>query len=534
MNNNTLKRIWQSCCFPLLFLNLSCGSSGGSGGGKGQPGKNLELAFQEASRTSGVPVRMIKAAAFLESGMSSSYQTTPYFDSETEASQKLLGFSTTETAFGITRKDLGLSENPDADLLTVQVKAYGDWVKSHISNSTELKLSPQTTDDKYYWVWELAKIHRAGDEYRRNIRVVWAKELIAMLNTGSHWIGSDGDKIELAPESPPIKTEDLPLEGQRWLSLNFDTAEILNASRFELTNTNIPSIKNNPDHLTVIHCPLSLSACLESQNNPSATGVTLGAHYVIPQNGDVFPRALQLVPHDRIVVMSDRNGKSAQISDSIVIMMVGISGSYVDGYRNQADPRWMTPWQLRRLSAVVSGVCNSLHERDPNIQTPKCQTIGGQGGVNFFTQGNRAYYRWGDVPDYDDSLISSYLKSRDANLESEVVFNFPSKNKSFQANQDFPFSVQFPTGTYYVWLQRSVRCPNGQIVWDKIQNATTKGTTSFSFSSRFIDSGPNNNGEQFLRLVAFDETNQLVAWETDEVQINNFESDYSPPADACF
>ncbi len=531
----TGNRLISTLSFVLICSGLtSCGSGGRSAQSPTDSKENLELAFLKASQTSGIPLRMLKATAFLESGMNSAEQNTPYFDSNDETAQRLLGFSTTETAFGISRQNLGLSDNPDASKLSVQVQAYSAWLASQIASSKDLKLSPQTANDKYYWIWELAKIHRAGDDFRRNIRVVWAKELIAVLNKGALWISQDGNRLELEPEQSQIVIEDLPLEGQRWLALNFDTAEILNASRFELTSVNIPSVKNTPDHLTVIHCPLSLSACLESQNNSAPTGITLGAHYVIPQNGDVFPRALQLVPHDRVVLMSDRNGKKAQISDSLVVMMVGLSGSYVGGYRYQAKPTWMTPWQLRRLSAVVAGLCQNLQEKDPNIDLERCKATSGPGGINFIRQADRAYYRWGDIPDYDESLISSYLKSKDANLESEVVFKFANNSKSYLAHQDLPFSVQFPTGTYYVWLQRAVRCPSGQVVWDKIQNATTKGKTSFDFEARFIDSGPNQNGQHFMRLVAFDSSNKLVAWDTAQIQVSEFETEYSPPSDSCY
>src|SRR5690606_37608043 len=100
------------------------------------------------------------------------------------------------------------------------------------------------------------------------------------------------------------------------------------------------------------------------------------------------------------------------------------------------DPTWFTPWQLRRLGAVISGVCKFLSQKYGNVDYKTCSTPDDPNGVVFHHQNTRPTYRWGDIPDYDKSIFWAYLRSTDSNISGEAVFEFKKQSKSFKAGED--------------------------------------------------------------------------------------------------
>lgn len=523
--------------FMLLLLGAcGCGEKGSSKKKSGTPKSTIERSFQLAASEHKIPMRLIMAAGFLESNLSPNRSSVPYFLADGEGEAKEVGFGLTETAFGIPRKVLGLPNDESADSLATQIEYYARWLRNEIDKSNiELDPSPNDSTQYFRWIWEMAKVHRNGEEQRRNIRIIWSKSLMAILNEGRVWQDPDsGGILELKPQPSTLHENDLPPDGRALLRLTDDIADISNARRFELTSESVNTLQNKPSRIEVIHCPLSLSACLELQDPTVESKVRLGAHYVIPQDNSIVPRALQIVDHERRVVMTSADGTLKSVKDAIVVMLVGNSGRYVEGIRYNADPTWFTPWQLRHLGAVITGVCKFLSQKDPNIDYRTCTTPEDPNGVIFHHQNTRPTYRWGDLPDYDKSIFWAYLRASDSNISGEAVFEFRKKTRSYRAGEEVKFFARFPPGVRWIRLQRAIRCDDKQIVWDTLRTDPVRTETVWPFEATIWDSGPNQNGHQFLRVLVYGDRNELTGWAIKDLFITGFDETFRPPSEACY
>ena len=524
--------------FMVTQLVLSgCGSKKSKNDGGGN-NSEVQGVFNEAAGKYQVPARMMLAAAFLESNLNADKASTPYFQDEGEKSGKRdLGFAMTETAFGLSKKKLGISTADGSSTLEVQVEAYAKLVRESIdAKGIALANNPSNIDEKYYWIWELAQIHRRGEDLLRNVRIVWAEELMAVLNEGRIWQDpSNGEILELRPEDRPIAVADFPSDGQKLFRLQTNKADILNARRFEMMNESSTSVQNNPTHIKIIHCPLGLSACLELQDAELGSDVKIDAHYIIPQNDEIVPVSLQVRNHEDPVQLTNANGTPNDIVDAIVVMLVGNSGRYVKGIRSSADPTWFTAWQLRQMDNVVSGVCRKLNqETNGVIDANACSSPGGTNGVHFQHQELRATYRWGDIADYEKSIFAAYLRATDSNITGEATLEFPKKDRIYNAGENIEMFARFQPGAVYIQLEAAVRCPDEQLVWSSIGSSVVVGKAAHQFQGiNLADGGPNGNGQHFLRAVVYGENHDLYGWAISDVFVRNYDPKLIIPAKEC-
>jgi len=514
---------------------VGCGKSDKGGGAGPAPLGKVKTQFSLVAAKYKIPVRLMMAAGFVESNLSPYMSTVPYFSLGGDGGSKDLGFHLTETAFGISRSELGLSSET-ADLLEAQIDAYGAWLRRKLDESgSALPVAAASTTDKFRWIWEMSKFHRHGEELKRNIRILWSKSVIQVLNDGATWQDPDnGELLELNPEASKILENQFPPEGQALFKITDDISDISNARRFELTSESVDTLRNNPRKIKVIHCPLGLSACLELQDSTVDSKVKLGAHYVIPQDKGLVLRALQIKDHERRVKLTAADGSVTDVKDAIVIMLVGNSGRYVDGLRVDANPTWFTPYQLRSLAAVVSGVCKVLSQDDASIDYTKCITPEAAEGVEFYHQSTRSTYRWGDIPDYDKSIFWGYLSTNESNIRAEATLSFAGDRRRYSAGEVIRMNTHFVPGVKWLRLQRAVRCDDGKLVWDTMRTDPIRSRDSWPLEVSIWDSGPNKNGRQFVRVLVYGAQNELMGWAVDQLYLSKYDDEFSPPSEACY
>ena len=126
--------------FPLLFF-VSCGDSGDKHKGSKGPDSPVEQAFLEGGAKYGIPPRLMMAVAYLESRMNPRKAFTLYGEEE---KGPVIG----QTAFGISRQDLGVVEGADGDSFKIQIAAYGQWLAEKFKG-LELPKDPASSEEKY-------------------------------------------------------------------------------------------------------------------------------------------------------------------------------------------------------------------------------------------------------------------------------------------------------------------------------------------------------------------------------------------------
>ena len=121
---NTKGLIYAIAC--AISCLSACGPKSSGGGGGGRKKSDVEKTFEKSANENKIPVRLMMAAAFVESNMSPIRESAPYNDDNL----KFLGTTLTETAFGLTRKELGLTKSDDD--LKIQIDAYAKWVRAKV------------------------------------------------------------------------------------------------------------------------------------------------------------------------------------------------------------------------------------------------------------------------------------------------------------------------------------------------------------------------------------------------------------------
>jgi hypothetical protein len=470
----------------------------------------VEQAFVDASIETGVPMRLLMAVGYLESGLTAHPSSASY----SEDSTQLRGTQIAESAFGIPLAELGLD---DQQPLPAQIKAYARWLKGRLAQ-LNLVSAPASPDDKYQWLTALAHEHRRGIGQRRNIRILFAQELRLILNKGFIWQDpTTGERIELGKELPELLIENMSADGQQWFSLDGRSADIDSARFYPIVTS--PTNGNVPTRVEVIHCPLSMSACLELQSQPQGGDVRLAAHYLIPQNLSVIDLPMQVARHDHIVTITDRDGNDQAITDAIVVMLVGNSGRLQGGIRMPAIPTWFTYSQLRDMGNVIADVCLKISE-ERGSDYNECMKI--DHGVSFRKRTNSELTRWGEIPDFDATIFGAYVE-RPGAVEDGVAFEFANDRRVFGADQAIPFKIRFQQRARLVALERLARCPSGKVVWETVDIDQVRGQAHTQIDEKFFDAGPNGNGDQFVRARVYDEKGELVGWSTDRVFLQGFE-----------
>lgn len=524
------------------FALANCGSKTQPGDGGGPKLSRTEEAFLKASRETGVPARLMMAAGYLESRLSAQNASATYVTIDGDDQPTLRGTLMTQTAFGLTYETLKLDPlKPQSSTLEAQIDAYAHWLKDQVKAAgLNLAAEPKTGEDQFYWLETMANLHRAGADGRNNVRIIFAKELIDILNQGFIWQDTrSGEKLVLEKETPPINPDKFSDNGKVWMQLDLTEAKFIDVVDFRLATTPPDQYINHPTHIEVIHCPLSLSGCLELQTRMQESDVSIAAHYIIPQldpdlrakGHEVFSKILRVAKELEPVRLTDAKGETQWVTDAVVVMLVGNSGRPVQGSRRPAIPTWFTDAQLRALGSLVNDLCTQMAHDDPqHVDRDDCMrpSSGGDKGVHFHRQAKSEEYRWGDIPDYDDTIFNAYLRAKGA-LTSAVKFQFEDAKREFRAGNTIPLRVNFDSNARSVELERLVRCAGsdsfgGKVVWEPVRSQQLRGETRATFDEVFHDSGPNRNGDQFFRVRVYGGSkNALIGWSIDRIYLSAFE-----------
>jgi len=512
-----------------LTIVTGCGRKTKSGKGGGATGGPVETAYTQAGASHGVPSRFMLAISYVESRIQSSNATAAYKITDAQGSFTSVNKGTilTQTAFGIPRATLGLTADEAGDKPEAQAQAYALWIRSQLNaKGVQLNPNPSSTEEKFRWIWELALLHRQGFQQRRNVRVVFAQEVIRTLNEGFVWQNiASGETIVFPKESQEIKASEFPVDGQALFKLDTFRSEINErAMYFPLVAIPSPDQRNHPARIEVIHCPLSLSACLELQNPEGASESKIGAHYVIQSQFNDLDRPLQVAGHEAPVSITGADGQIRNINDAIVIMLAGQSGRVLGGVRAIADPTWLTDAQLRMLGSVVIDVCTVLAQRGQITDIPACAKMGGPQGVTFQRQTQDSGFRWGDIPDFDETVFQGYLDGGLGGLDGATVLEFSKPERRYQAGEEIRIRARFQPAVRFAELERLARCPDQKLVWAPIEAEQVRLSTEQEFVQKLWDSGPNGTGDQFFRIKVYGAEDQLLGWAVDVVHLSGYET----------
>ncbi len=513
----------------MLSLNLGCGQDKKHKSPAPAPLGAVAKVFAEVSGKYRLPREILMAVTYKESGFSP-LPSRGHYDIDGSSRGMPIG----ETSVGLPRSILKLGDDADSQTLTAQLEAYGAWIRSNL-DAQHLDLSPvlSTPDTIYDWVWQLARMHYSDKESRKNVQILFALETIEILNKGFLWQDADSrERVELLPRNPPLARASFSAPIQANLQLDTRTSEIFSVDYLQLTYGESTKVENQPKKIIIMHCPFSLSSCLGSQvQTPSSGSVTLGAHYVIPADDRFLGRPVKILQHRSPVRLTDSDGNQQQITDAIVVMLVGSSGRYVDGKRTQTDPSWYNRTQLKNLGEVVLGICQLMNRDDPSINVDSCRTPGE--GVNFRMPNGKSF-RMGDVPDFDPSIFWSFIKNPDGS-SGEINITLPSNQKLFPAGTPISVNLGFIRGTAKLEVQLLERCNSGKTVWSTLQSLRLRNLDKKTIEINLLDQGPNLNGQQFLRAMAYDQDGTLMGWDVQDLFLSNFDrtGTPSPKDDLC-
>ena len=502
--------------------NLGCGRKGGSSGGSSPSYGPIDAALRQSSNEFQIPYRLLLAVAVKESGMSPKPATTLY------NTDNVLGVSVGETAFGLSFETLGLAVTPENMELIPQIRAYGAWLRTNIQQKKlSLNNNISNGDELYDWVWQMSLQHRDGQSNRKNVQILFALEILKTLNNGYTWQDQEsGEIITLAAEANPIKiNEAFSSQIQKNLQLDTQTSEIFSVDYMQLTYEQSSDKKNTPEGIRVIHCPFSLSACLEIQHKvDEKASARMQAHYVIPPDSSIVKNPLKIQQHKYPVLLTDSRGQTESIENAVVIMLVGDSGRYVNGIRTHSNPRWYTNAQLATLGKIIPGICNLMKQDNPATDLDKCKKPGEPGGVQFQSQGQSETYRWGDVPDYDKNIFWTYIINQDQ-LGGTAEFTFNQSTPIYRAGSPINFSLNFIRGAFKVSLEYMERCENNKVVWTTLQTHFIRDTANLPIQTVLYAQGPNHNGQHFLRALVYGEDGKLKGWKVEEIFLEDYDQE---------
>ena len=510
-----------------IAVLTGCGSKPkGSSGGGPSVGK-VESSFLKASRENRIPVRILMATGYLESQLVPQMALANYVSiGSDEPSAR--GTIITETAFAQTFATLGLDPaKAEAQTLEAQIDAYAKWLRTKIDNDgLALNENPVERDDLFYWIQLMSRVQRNGLEGRQNVQILFAKELIEVLNNGFVWQNQTdvSETITFQPEQTKIEFTDFSQNGQNFFTLTELNGRFYGAKYLPLATVTPSDIVNKPKRVSVIHCPLTLSACLELQTRNEESDVNLAAHYIIPQDDTVFSDIIQVADHQEAVIVTNSAGEDVPVTDSIVVMLVGSSGRNISGKRTPANPTWFTYYQLERMRYAVDSICTYLSTNPTEgvvVDRDQCMSFDGDNGLFFRSQGASEEYRWGDIADYDRSIFQAYFR---ATPKQSVAFEFPSKNRIFQAGQTIPLLMHVGPDANDLTVERLARCHNGKVVWVTVRNRQVFGETKVTLDEILHDAGPNDNGEHFFRMKVFGRDGLLTGWAVDKVHLQNYKN----------
>lgn len=513
--NNTMRLFGVGVALVLAASLNGCGKS------ESKPTNPLVLppiqqALSTSSSTQRIPAEILASVLFKESGFSGTASSTLY-GAENEAIGPKLG----ETAVGLSRNTLGLDTSVKSDSIPVQLEAYGKWVRFNLDEAQlDLPTTLTRPDDVYDWVWNIARMHYPDSSSPKNIQILFAMELIKTLNQGFIWQDpSSNERLVLPPRVPTVSVADFSPTVQANLQFDSRLSDILAADFLQLTYYNESNILNRPRRIEVVHCSYSLSNCLGNQLD-ATTPSPLQAHYVIPSDYTVLPRPVKILPHTTPVRRLNEAGQVQTISDAVVIMLVGQSGRYVNGKRTQVNPNWYTKEQLAALGKVIIGLCQALPRENALVTVEECSTIGK--GITFADANRHSRFQLGDIPDFEPSIFETFVRSP-GNINGSVGAALPGNAKTFAAGTAIPIEFTFIKGTARLEVQRLERCTSGKTVWVPINTQFLRSVDRKTIDITLYDAGPNQNGQQFIRAMAYAADGSFMNWSNTDYYLTNFE-----------
>ena len=510
-----------------IFVIFACGNRRHSSGAAAST-TVVEQAFLKTANDNQIPVRIMMAVGFMQSGLRPERSSVTYqLDGRAVSLSPLPG----ESAFGISFADLGLSEGGDHDL-SEQIAAYGRYLRVKIGKDS-LPKNAVTAEEKMRWIWKLAGIH-GGENAKRNLTAVFSRGIMEILNSGFTVQSPDGLVVHLDKEPVALKDDDFPENVRQDLMLDVYRSDIRSAYLFSLLKNGQSDVINQPTKIEVVHCPFSLSTCIQMQDTAETDGTPFGAHYVIPAKSDsTVPGILQFLHHDEAASLIGIDGKPEVVKDRIVVLLAGSSGRYTDGQRTFANPMWMTDFQLRLLGVAVSEICEAL-SRTNGVDRASCATIGGSSGVSFRTQTGNSFL-WGDIPDYNETIVSPYLIDADGVSANTSLSLSPDVIQT--AGSPFRLVAGFQATARRIEFERLVRCPtpDHRVVWEPIHQQQVRNVAQYSFDDNvWYDAGPNGTGDQFFRVKATGESGKFLGWSTKLVQSRGFDKAWVPEAPSIY
>lgn len=476
----------------------------------------MTQAFTNTSRTYQIPMNILLALAYKESQLNADPSRVAYAGIEAPR-----GPAFAQTMMGLSYSTLGLSEETASDT-SVQLSAYGAWVQQGLRQQRiDLPMQISKSDEIYDWIWQLARLHHPDAKSSKNIQVIFAREMIEILNKGFIWQDADSrERIEQTPLSPRLETSSFSPPIQANLQLDTRTSEIFLVDYLQLSYAQESGETNHPKRIEIIHCPFSLSTCIA---DPENSDIQLQAHYIIPADESLLPRPIKVLQHRTPVTLSNEQGANQLVTDAVVIMLVGNSGRYADDQRKLTNPSWYSKRQLQYMGEVVSGVCQLMSKDDPTIDYQNCRSD----AVKFRTTPSGANYRFGDIPDFEAAIFWSFVRNT-TGPKGDVTIQLPSQSKTFPAGTAVTMNIGFITGAAKLEIQHLERCASGKTIWTVLQTLSIRNESSQSVIAKFFDQGPNLNGQHFFRALTYDARGELMGWAVTDYFLTGYDTEGVP------
>ncbi len=480
----------------------------------------LAQTFSNAAQAHQIPMNILLAVAYKESGLNAEPSRVAYEGGQGGGSA-MQGPSMAQTLVGVSFRSLGLTESAANDP-EAQLNAYGAWVQEKLKQQ-HIQLSPsiRKNDDIYDWIWQLARLHHPEVMASKNVPILFAREMMQILNKGFLWQdAATRERIELLPLTPKLETTSFSAPVQANLRLDTRTSELFFVDYLQLTYAQESEVINHPRRIIVTHCPFSLSTCLGTEDQNM---VSMQAHYVIPSNQGVLEKPIKVLQHKSPVSLTRTTGELETITDAIVIMLVGNSGRFIEGKREQSDPSWYSKEQLMNMGKVIAGVCQMLSREEAGVDYQRCRTE----NVSFQSTPFDGSFHFGDIPDFDPSIFWSFVQNPEG-LDGDVDIQLPANQKLFASGSPVPFKLGFITGTAKLEVELLERCPTGKTVWSTLQTHYVRNIGTKNIEVTLFDQGPNSNGQHFIRVLAFDPQGKLLGWAVQDFFLKDFDKEGVP------
>ncbi len=494
----------------LFFLGvISCGSETSQPKGEAPSlGTEVEEQFKRSGKKHGIPARFLLATSYLETQISDK----PLVG---EARGTSFNLRSGHSIFGLPLRRLGL-EGESMEGFEEQVSAYAIVLKNQIQG-LGLPMKPVSSEDKFQWIWEIAKLHRDDPL----LQIIFARELIALLNKGFIWNHPENRGFFNFPkEAMAIDYNDLSHESLYYLDMKLLSSEVRSAARVSRPMIGHYEGSQSPiEGIEVIHCPLTLSSCLQMQSHLSRNeGVEFHSHYMIPAQQEVVDFPLQLQLHSSRLPLS-QGGSTSTVSKKIIIMLTGNSGHIMGNKRTHLQGDWYSQWQLEKMSEVMRDICH-LKVVHSSAGTPlslsECLSL--EEGVHFH-HSQEGPFTLGDIPDFDEEIFSSYLRLPRAPV-SYAQIELGRGKSIYASGEEIDLSLRLSSKTTYYKVEELTMCSGGAFKWLVTNSDDIHDQSHVHIKKKIIwDLGPNHDGSHFFRLKTYGASGEVLGW--DSIRVYN-------------